>query len=168
MQTIGAPHEMSELDLNETLRELAGGRLPDWIGDHLKTYRDSGGREGHLFDARFAGGGAAVPTLLLTTRGRHSGALHTMPLIYGEVGREYVIIGSKGGALTQPAWYHNLCAEPRVELQVATDIFAATARTATGAERAQLWQHMVALYPPFADYQAKTTREIPVVVLSRT
>ena len=76
-------------------------------------------------------------------------------------------MGSKVGAPTQPAWYHNLCAEPRVELQVGTEIFAAMARTAEGAERARLWQHMVTVYPPFADYQAKTGREIPVVVLER-
>ncbi|MBK6659940.1 MAG: nitroreductase family deazaflavin-dependent oxidoreductase [Proteobacteria bacterium] len=158
---------MSELDINETLRDLESGRLPDWISEHLKVYRESGGREGHMFDARFAGGGAAVPTLLLTTRGRRSGELHTMPLIYDAVDRAYVIIGSKGGAPTQPAWYHNLCAEPRVELQVGTEIFAAMARTAEGAERARLWQHMVTVYPPFADYQAKTGREIPVVVLER-
>ncbi len=158
---------MSELDINETLRDLATGRVPDWIAEHLRVYRESGGREGHLFDARFAGGGAAVPTLLLTTRGRRSGQLLTMPLIYGEVGDWYVIIGSKGGAPSQPGWYHNLVAEPRVEVQVGTEIFAATARTAHGAERLRLWQHMATQYPPFLDYQAKTSREIPVVVLER-
>lgn len=158
---------MTDFDVNETVRELASGKLPDWIADHLRAYRESGGREGHLFDARFAGGGAAVPTLLLTTLGRRSGARHTMPLIYGEFDGRYVIIGSKGGAPTQPAWYHNLCAEPRVELQVGPEIFAATARTADGAERADLWQRMVTLYPPFLEYQAKTSREIPVVVLER-
>ena len=158
---------MSELDIDETLRDLASGRLPDWIGDHLRVYRESGGREGHLFDASFAGGGAAVPTLLLTTIGRRSGKPHTMPLIYGEMGGVYVIIGSKGGAPTQPAWFHNLCAEPHVELQVGPEIFNAIARTAAGAEREQLWQYMASVYPPFLDYQVKTTREIPVVVLER-
>lgn len=158
---------MSKADINENLRELAAGKLPDWIADHLKVYRESGGREGHLFDARFAGGGAAVPTLLLTTTGRRSGARHTMPLIYGEFDGRYVIIGSKGGAPTQPAWYHNLCTTPRVELQVGPEIFAADARTAAGAERADLWRRMVEVYPPFADYQTKTTREIPVVVMER-
>jgi deazaflavin-dependent oxidoreductase (nitroreductase family) len=158
---------MSERDINETLRDLATGRVPDWIADHLRVYRESGGREGHLFDARFAGGGQAVPTLLLTTIGRRSRKPHTMPLIYGTVDGAYVIIGSKGGAPTQPAWYHNLCAEPRVELQVGAEFFAATARTATGLEREPLWRHMAAVYPPFLDYQAKTTREIPVVVMTR-
>jgi deazaflavin-dependent oxidoreductase (nitroreductase family) len=158
---------MSELDINETLRDLATGRVPDWITEHLHVYRESGGREGHLFDASFAGGGTAVPTLLLTTIGRRSGEPHTMPLIYGTVEGAYIIIGSKGGAPTQPAWYHNLRAEPQVELQVGPEVFAATARIAAGPERDQLWRHMAAVYPPFLDYQAKTTREIPVVVMER-
>ena len=158
---------MSEFNVDDTVRELTSGQVPAWIVEHLRAYRESGGREGHLFDARFAGGGAAVPTLLLTTRGRRTGRQHTMPLIYGAVDGAYVIIGSKGGAPTQPAWYHNLVAEPRVELQIGTEIFPAQARVAAGEERARLWQHMVALYPPFAEYQGKTTREIPVVVLER-
>ena len=158
---------MSEFDINETLRELGTGKVPDWITDHLRLYRESGGREGHLFDASFAGGGKAIPTLLLTTTGRRSGARHTMPLIYGEVDDAYVIIGSKGGAPTQPAWYHNLRAEPQVELQVGAEVFAALARVAQGAQRQKLWQHMAALYPPFLEYQNKTAREIPVVVLER-
>ena len=158
---------MSEFDINETLRELGTGKVPDWITDHLRLYRESGGREGHLFDASFAGGGKAIPTLLLTTTGRRSGARHTMPLIYGAVDDAYVIIGSKGGAPTQPAWYHNLRAEPQVELQVGGEVFAALARVAQGAQRQKLWQHMAALYPPFLEYQNKTAREIPVVVLER-
>ena len=158
---------MNEFDINETLRELETGKVPDWITDHLRIYRESGGREGHLFDASFAGGGKAIPTLLLTTTGRRSGARHTMPLIYGEVDGVYVIIGSKGGAPTQPAWYHNLRAEPQVELQVGPEVFAAYARVAQGTERTTLWQHMATLYPPFLEYQSKTTRAIPVVVLER-
>jgi deazaflavin-dependent oxidoreductase (nitroreductase family) len=159
---------MSEFDVNETLQELKTGKLPSWIANHLRIYRESGGQQGHLFDTSFAGGGKAIPTLLLTTVGRRSGAKHTMPLIYGEVDGKYVIIGSKGGAPTQAAWYHNLCAQPLVELQVGPAIFAARARTAQGAERARLWQHMAALYPPFLEYQQKTSREIPVVVLERS
>ncbi len=158
---------MSEFDANAPLRGLETGKVPDWITEHLRVYRESGGREGHLFDTSFAGGGKAIPTLLLTTVGRRSAAHHTMPLIYGEVDGKYVIIGSKGGAPSQAAWYHNLCAQPQVELQVGPEVFAARARTAQGAERASLWQHMATLYPPFLEYQAKTSREIPVVVLER-
>ena len=158
---------MSEFDVKETVRELESGKVPDWISDHLRVYRESGGRDGHLFDASFAGGGKAVPTLLLTTIGRRSGARHTMPLIYGTVDERYVIIGSKGGAETQPAWYHNLVATPAVELQIATEVFAARARVAHDPERAPLWRHMATVYPPFVEYQRNTTRQIPVVVLER-
>ena len=158
---------MSTFNIEQTLSDLKVGKVPHWVVEHVQLYRASGGREGHLFDARFAGGGEAVPTLLLTTTGRRSGARHTMPLIYGTVDKVYVIIGSKGGAPTQPAWYHNLVAEPRVELQVGTEVFAARARTAQGSERQRLWQHMAVVYPPFLEYQRKTTREIPVVVLER-
>lgn len=159
---------MSEFDINQPLQGLETGKVPNWISEHLRVYRESGGRQGHLFDTSFAGGGTAIPTLLLTTVGRRSGASHTMPLIYGEVDGKYVIIGSKGGAPTQAAWYLNLCAQAQVELQVGPEVFAARARTAQGAERASLWQHMAALYPPFLDYQNKTSREIPVVVLERS
>ena len=159
---------MSDFDSSEPLRGLEIGKVPDWISEHLRIYRESGGRQGHLFDTSFAGGGTAVPTLLLTTVGRRSGASHTMPLIYGEVDGKYVLIGSKGGAPTQPAWYHNLCAQAQVELQVGPEVFAARARTAQGAERTSLWQHMVALYPPFLEYRHKTSREIPVVVVERS
>jgi proline iminopeptidase len=108
-----------------------------------------------------------VPTLLLTTAGRRSGQPITMPLIYGEVGGKYVVVASKGGAPTHPGWYLNLVAQPAVEVQVRADRFRATARTATGEERARLWQTMAAIYPPYNAYQAKTQREIPVVVLER-
>lgn len=156
---------MSRIDVDKTVRDLAAGELPGWIGDHLRVYTESGGREGHLWDASAAGGRPDTPCLLLTTTGRHSGEPRTMPLIYGTDGPAYVVIGSKGGADSQPAWYHNLLACPQVALQVATLHLAAVARIAQGAERTRLWQMMVAVYPPYVDYQRKTTREIPVVVL---
>jgi proline iminopeptidase len=90
-----------------------------------------------------------------------------MPLIYGETGGKYVVVASKGGAPTHPGWYLNLVAQPAVEVQVAADRFRATARTVTGDERSRLWQTMAAIYPPYNAYQAKTQREIPVVVLER-
>jgi deazaflavin-dependent oxidoreductase (nitroreductase family) len=91
-----------------------------------------------------------------------------MPLIYGEADGKYVIVASKGGAPQHPGWYLNLTAQPTVEVQVLADKFRATARTATGEERARLWKMMAAIYPPYDAYQAKTQREIPVVVLERT
>jgi len=133
--------------------------LPSWIADHLKRYRESNGADGHIWNG--------VPCLLLTTTGRKSGAALTLPLIYGRDGERAVIVASRGGAPDHPAWYKNLAAQPRVGVQIAADKFAATARTATGEERARLWRTMAKIWPAYDDYQAKTTREIPVVVLER-
>jgi deazaflavin-dependent oxidoreductase (nitroreductase family) len=108
-----------------------------------------------------------VTTLLLTTTGRRSGQSRTTPLIYGRDGERYVVVASRGGAPTHPAWYDNLVAQPAVQVQVMADRFTARARTATPAERPALWKTMAAIWPPYDDYQARTTREIPVVVLER-
>jgi proline iminopeptidase len=118
-----------------------------------------------MWDASVAGGRGLVPTLLLTTRGRKSGAPRVLPLIYGKTPRGYVVVASKGGAPSHPAWYRNLSAHPEVEVQVGPQTFQARARTATGGERSALWKQMVEIYPPYDDYQRRTAREIPVVVL---
>jgi deazaflavin-dependent oxidoreductase (nitroreductase family) len=120
-----------------------------------------------LWDATLGGGKGFVPCLLLTTIGRKSGKALTLPLIFGHFGEDYVIVASKGGAPAHPAWYLNLQANPQVHLQVKADKFAARARTAQGEERAKLWPKMVEIYGPYADYQTKTAREIPVVVMNR-
>jgi len=88
-----------------------------------------------------------------------------MPLIYGEADGNCVVVASKGGAPQHPGWYLNLAAQPQVEVQVLAKRFRAKARTAAGTERARLWEKMAAIYPPYNDYQKKTEREIPVVVL---
>lgn len=139
--------------------------LPKWIADHLQRYLETDGADGHLWDSAPVGGPGPIPTLLLTTTGRRSGKPIVMPLIYGEAGGKYVVVASKGGAPTHPGWYLNLAAHRDVEVQILAKRFRATARTASGAERAELWQQMAAIYPPYDDYQAKTDREIPVVVL---
>jgi proline iminopeptidase len=90
-----------------------------------------------------------------------------MPLIYGKADKGYVVVASKGGAPQHPGWYLNLVAHPEVEVQVIAERFRAKARTATGEERAELWKKMALIYPPYNAYQAKTDREIPVVVLER-
>jgi deazaflavin-dependent oxidoreductase (nitroreductase family) len=108
-----------------------------------------------------------VPTLLLTTTGRKSGRELTLPLIFGRSGDDYVVVASKGGAPQHPAWYLNLEANPTVQVQVKADKFTAHAHTATAQERAALWPKMVEIYAPYADYQKKTDRQIPVVVLRR-
>jgi proline iminopeptidase len=141
--------------------------LPDWIKDHLRRYLATDGADGHLWDATLGGGTGMVPTLLLTTTGRKSGQPLTLPLIYGEYGDSVVVIASKGGAPAHPAWYLNLEAQPEVGVQVKADRFSARARTASGEERARLWQQLVEIYHPYEKYQAATTREIPVVVLDR-
>ena len=108
-----------------------------------------------------------VPTLLLTTVGRKSGRALTLPLIFGRSGPNYVIVASKGGAPAHPAWYLNLQANPEVQVQVKAEKFTARAHTAEAAERAALWPKMVEIYGPYAQYQTKTDRQIPVVVLTR-
>lgn len=139
--------------------------LPKWIADHLQRYLDTDGADGHLWDSAPVGGPGPLPTLLLTTTGRRSGKPIVMPLIYGETGGNYVVVASKGGAPKHPGWYLNLAAHQDVEVQILARRFRATARTAGGAERAELWKQMAAIYSPYNDYQAKTDREIPVVVL---
>jgi deazaflavin-dependent oxidoreductase (nitroreductase family) len=106
-----------------------------------------------------------VPTLLLTTTGRKSGKPRVMPLIYGKTPTGYAIIASKGGHPSHPVWYLNLLAQPKVRVQVAKDKFEAKARVTSGAERAAIWKQMAAIYAPYDDYQKRTKREIPVVVL---
>jgi deazaflavin-dependent oxidoreductase (nitroreductase family) len=145
----------------------AGNReTPKWIVDHLRQYAESP-EKGHLWDGSAAGGHANTPTLLLTTTGRKSGRQLTMPLIYGQDGDRYVVVASKGGDPKHPAWYLNLQDNPQVDVQVVRDTFAAVARTATGEERARLWEMMSKIYPPYPSYQQRTDREIPVVVLER-
>jgi deazaflavin-dependent oxidoreductase (nitroreductase family) len=133
--------------------------LPSWIADHLRRYQASDGADGHIWNG--------VPCLLLTTTGRKSGAELTLPLIYGRDGDRVVIVASRGGAPDHPAWYKNLAANPRVRVQIAAEKFAALARTVAGGERTRLWREMTKIWPAYDEYQAKTTREIPVVLLER-
>ncbi len=140
--------------------------LPAWIKDHLTRYLATDGVDGYLWDASLGGGQGLVPTLLLTTTGRKSGNVLTLPLIFGRSGANYVVVASKGGAPTHPAWYLNLQANPEVKVQVKAEKFTARAYTAEGAERTELWRKMVEIYGPYEQYQTKTDRQIPVVVLT--
>jgi proline iminopeptidase len=135
-----------------------------WIAKHRERYLEDG-NAGHLWDSTSVGGPGPLPTLLLTTTGAKSGQPSVMPLLYGEVKGGYAIIASKGGAPKHPGWYHNLMANGSVEVKVANKTFKARTRVAAGAERKAIWDQMAAMYPPFTDYQAKTSREIPVIVL---
>jgi deazaflavin-dependent oxidoreductase (nitroreductase family) len=127
--------------------------------EHIDRYRATNGEEGHDWQ------GTSV--LILTTTGRKSGEPRDAPLIYGRNGEDYLIVASKGGADEPPAWYLNIESNPEVEIQVKADRFAAHAHTATADEKPALWQTMVAEWPDYDQYQTKTDREIPIVVLER-
>jgi deazaflavin-dependent oxidoreductase (nitroreductase family) len=141
--------------------------MPDWMAKHARSYLESDGAEGHLWDSSFIGGPGPVPCLLLFTKGRKSGKTRLLPLIYGDTEAGVVVIASKGGAPTHPVWFLNLEAHPEVEVQVKGDRFRARARVAKGEERTRLWDQMVEVYAPYTEYQERTEREIPVVVLDR-
>ena len=126
----------------------------------IKEFRENGGETSGPFKGR--------PLLLLTTKGAKSGETSTTPLVYTRDGDNYVIIASMGGAPKSPAWYFNAKANPEVTLEVGTEKFAARASIAEGAERDRLYAQQAATMPAFTEYQQKTTRVIPVVVLSRS
>lgn len=123
------------------------------------AYRVTKGRVGGKFMR-------GAPVLLLTTVGRKSGARRVAPLIYARDGDRVLVVASKGGMDHHPLWYHNLVANPEVEVQIGAETRPMTARTATPEEKAALWPKVVAVYRDYADYQARTTRDIPVVILS--
>ena len=127
---------------------------------HVRIYRLTGGR--------FVGRVGRAPILLLTTIGRRSGEPRTAPLLYLRDGERLAIVASFGGHPKHPVWYLNLTANPEVNVQVGRDRFAATARTATPEERERLSPLFVEMYPGYAGYQEKTTREIPIVLLERS
>lgn len=128
-----------------------------WVAEHVRRYVDSNGKSGH----RWGG----VQALLLTTRGRRSGKLRRTALIYGRDGDRYLVVGSQGGAKKHPNWYLNLIENPDVEVQVGPDVFTARARTATKKEKPKLWKTMTAIWPDYDRYQARTERDIPVVII---
>jgi deazaflavin-dependent oxidoreductase (nitroreductase family) len=129
----------------------------EWVRDHTKVYVETDGEEGHDWHG--------TPTLLLTTIGRRSGEPRRQALIYGKDGDNYVVVASKGGAPKHPLWYENLKAHPEVRVQVKGAKFAAQARDATPEERERLWKLMTSLWPDYDEYQKKTERQIPLVVL---
>ncbi len=128
--------------------------------EHVDRYVATDGEEGYTWRE-----GSSI--LILTTTGRRSGRSRSTPLIFGRHGDDLLIVASKGGAPTPPAWYVNIQANPEVQVQVKGDRFAAHARTATAAEKPELWRIMTSIWPHYDEYQHKTQREIPVVVLSR-
>ncbi|MFR9799344.1 nitroreductase family deazaflavin-dependent oxidoreductase [Streptomyces sp. MS06] len=132
-----------------------------WVREQVELYESSGGTRGTTL--RDSG----LPVVVLTTRGARSGKVRKTPLMRVEHAGRYAVVASQGGAPKHPVWYHNLKADPRVELQDGPARQDMTARELTGAERDEWWRRAVAAYPPYADYQAKTSRRIPVFVLEQ-
>jgi deazaflavin-dependent oxidoreductase (nitroreductase family) len=127
--------------------------------EHVRRYEETDGEEGHDWQGSI--------TLILETTGRKSGEPRKSPLIYQPYGDDYLLVASKGGADTPPAWYVNLKANPEVGVQIKGERFRARARDATPEEKPDMWKVMTATWPAYDDYQEKTDREIPVVVLER-
>jgi deazaflavin-dependent oxidoreductase (nitroreductase family) len=132
----------------------------DLFGDeHVRVYRETAGERGYHW--------RGTTILLLTTNGRRSGQPRTTPLIHRTDGGRWIIVASKGGAPQNPSWFENLMADPEATIQVRGEEVPVRASTAEGAERGRLWSEMTEVWPAYDEYQERTEREIPVVVLSR-
>jgi deazaflavin-dependent oxidoreductase (nitroreductase family) len=127
--------------------------------EHVRVYRETNGERGYHW--------RGTTILLLTTKGRSSGEMRTTPLIHRTDGERWVLVASKGGAPEHPGWYKNMQADPEARIQVKGDTIPVRARDAEGEERERLWKLMTEDWPDYDDYQTKTDREIPVVVLER-
>jgi deazaflavin-dependent oxidoreductase (nitroreductase family) len=130
-----------------------------WVRDQVDEYENSGGTEGTtLLDT-------GLPVVIVTNVGARTGKVRKTPLMRVEHDGKYAAVGSMGGAPKHPVWYYNLRANPQVEVQDGTKRIDMIARELTGSEREQWWERAVAAYPPYAEYQQKTSRQIPVFVL---
>ena len=130
-----------------------------WVADQVDLYESSGGKEGTtLLDT-------GMPVIIVTNRGRKTGAIRKTPLMRVVDGKNYVLIASQGGAPKHPLWYHNLKADPNVEIRDETEVYQMRVREVVDAEeRQRLWKLAVQAYPPYQDYQENTDRVIPVLV----
>jgi deazaflavin-dependent oxidoreductase (nitroreductase family) len=148
---------------------MGSNTLPDavraGIEKHLELYVGSGGAKGHIQDGRPSGGPFWATACLIRYKGRKSGRTLITPLSYGMIGGEIVIVASKGGADAHPAWYLNLVESPEIDVQVATQAWRATWREPQGAERDKVWAFISGTYPFYTQYQKRTERLIPVVML---
>jgi deazaflavin-dependent oxidoreductase (nitroreductase family) len=129
----------------------------EWNKQIIAEFRANEGRVGGQFEG--------APMLILHTRGAKSGEPRINPMVYQDLGGSYAVFASYGGAPTHPAWYHNLVAQPNVEIEVGGSTVRATARVLESAEREPIWTKQKQVMPGFAEYEAKTDRVIPVVVL---
>ena len=134
----------------------------EWVRDQVEAYERSGGREANTL--RDTG----LPILVVTTRGNKTGKVRKTPLMRVEHQGRYALVGSMGGAPKHPVWVHNVRADPNnVLLQDGDEPFSVDVHEAEGDERAEWWERAVAVYPPYAEYQERTTRRIPVFVATR-
>lgn len=134
--------------------------MPDFslFGDeHVRQYEETGGKVGHDWNG--------TDCLILRVKGRKTGQLRKFPLIYGRDGQDYVLVASKGGYPKNPGWYENLVANPECEVQVRDKVIPVTARTGTPDDKKRVWPAMTKVWPDYDNYQANSTREIPVVLL---
>jgi deazaflavin-dependent oxidoreductase (nitroreductase family) len=131
--------------------------VTDWNSKVIEEFRANGGKVGGSFEG--------APLLLLHTVGARTGQQRVNPMMYQPVAGGYAVFASKGGAPANPDWYHNVLAHPRVAAEIGTWTVELLARVAEGQEREQIWAAQKAAYPGFADYERKTTRQIPVIVL---
>jgi len=133
-----------------------------WVRNQVEAYEESGGTKGTTLTD------TGLPVVIVTNRGAKTGAVRKTPLMRVEHEGRYVAVASKGGAPKHPVWYYNLKKNPHVELQDGPDKWDMTARELSGDERAAWWERAVAAYPPYAEYQTKTDRLIPLFLLEKT
>jgi deazaflavin-dependent oxidoreductase (nitroreductase family) len=133
-----------------------------WVRDQVETYEASGGEQANTL--RDTG----LPVIIVTNRGNRTGKVRKTPLMRVEHDGQYALVASMGGAPVHPVWYYNLKADPAVLIQDGQEPFAAVVRELSGADRAQWWERAVAAYPPYAEYQERTDRLIPVFLATRS
>ncbi|MEP6560062.1 MAG: nitroreductase family deazaflavin-dependent oxidoreductase [Nakamurella sp.] len=133
--------------------------MSDWNDRIIEEFRANAGRVGGNFEG--------APLLLLHSIGARTGAERVSPMMYQQVGDDWAVFASKNGADSNPAWYHNLVANPQARIEVGTQTFEVTARATGDDEREPIWTAQKAAYPGFAGYEQKTSRQIPVVLLTR-
>jgi deazaflavin-dependent oxidoreductase (nitroreductase family) len=131
--------------------------MSDWNSGIIEEFRTNEGKVGGRFEG--------APMLLLHHKGAKTGTERVNPMVFQKVDNGYAVFASKGGAPTNPAWYHNLVANPDVEVEIGTDTIPVRARVAEGDERERIWTKQKERMPGFADYERNTTRQIPVVIL---
>ena len=142
-----------------------------WVAQQVELYEGSGGTEGltlpdHVHELAKA---YALPVIIVTNKGRRTGAVRKTPLMRAVDGKSYILVASQGGAPKHPVWYHNLKAEPNVEIRDKTEVFQMRVREVEDStERQRLWDIAVEAYPPYQEYQEKTDRVIPVFLAEVT